>query len=554
MFRLDNNAFASVQCPDLANFGDCRVINCIFNHDVKRRRSSDEAVVASKRVKTDTPSPDFKAVKDTTFIITKALTTGVSLPRGQRFEYAKQIAEHIRKNKLSETPNRSAVDKEHIFAVESKNLQEYQKNVEDYLGNKKENKVEPKFIMPREVNPSPDMLPQRKKFIEHIVAAIKRNQPDNKTPILDGIDEEFKIACQCPGKASYAHSIKRRIYEINHPEKLKLKGQKKYSNKELLGELRRNIIDREKLIKYGFIMDFPEKIADFKQERVCRRCKAELKLEDALKEVDCRYHAGKPLKNDQSERIYLCCQGVLGANDTEPCAQWNRHVFHWDGPEELHKAQPFVRTEDIWGTKKGSLEAVGIDCEMGYTDYGFELLRITAIDFFTGEEAFDILVKPKGTVIDLNTRWSGVAEIKPEAVTFEDSIALLGEIIDSNTILVGHGLENDMNAMRLIHDKIVDTAVLYPRNKTSPTFRFALKQLAFRYLGRNIQIGQHDSGEDSIAAIDVTKYFLQQDMERRAKESQHIDQAPSSGGAVFRNRQKETSEVPSKRSIEQEAN
>ncbi|KAM9924720.1 hypothetical protein OXX59_004340 [Metschnikowia pulcherrima] len=151
---------------------------------------------------------------------------------------------------------------------------------------------------------------------------------------------------------------------------------------------------------------------------------------------------------------------------------------------------------------------------MGYTTKGFELLRITAVDFFSGESVLDILVRPKGKVLDLNTKWSGVAEIKEEAVSFEDSIMLLGEIADANTVMVGHGLENDMNAMRLIHNKLVDTAVLYPKHKTSPTFRFSLKQLTFQYLGRNIQAGEHDSGEDSLAAIDVTKYFIEQDLER----------------------------------------
>lgn len=154
---------------------------------------------------------------------------------------------------------------------------------------------------------------------------------------------------------------------------------------------------------------------------------------------------------------------------------------------------------------------------MGFTSQGFELLRITAIDFFSGEEAFDILVKPKGEVLDLNTRWSGVAEIKEEALSFEDSMALLGEVIDANTVMIGHGLENDMNAMRLIHTKIVDTAILYPKHKATPTFRYSLKQLAFQYLGRNIQSGQHDSGEDSLAAIDVTKHFIEQELDWRNK-------------------------------------
>lgn len=542
MFRYQPNEFETIECPDLERYGVCTVVNCIFKHEVKRKGESQETEIPVKRAKTEAPNPEeVEKKQDLSFIITRALTTGVTIPRAERLETAKKIAEYLVKHKLSETPNRTAVDKEYGLATLSKSADEYRRKVKSFLGEKDKATTDPRYIMPRTVNPAPETLPQRKKFIELMVKAVMTNQRHIETPKAFCIDEEFKIACNNPGKASYTHAIKKKIYEISHPEKVKPAKEVGFSKAELLGELRRNVIGCETLEKYGFIMSIPKNIEDFKQDRVCQRCKQAFKLDEVLKIVDCRYHLGKPIKNDHNERIYLCCGGALGATDTEPCGKWNRHVFYWDGPEEMHKALPFVKTKDVWGTKKGSLEAVGIDCEMGYTDRGFELLRITAIDFFTGEEAFDILVKPKGTVIDLNTRWSGVAEIRPDAVTFEDAIALFGEVIDSKTILVGHGLENDMNAMRLIHNKIVDTAILYPRNKTSPTFRYALKNLAFKYLGRNIQAGQHDSGEDSIAAIDITKYFLTKDLERRAEEEKaHSGSVSASstqtGGAVFRRR------------------
>lgn len=539
MFRFDKNPFKLVECPDLLRFGDCSVVNCMFKHDVKRSRPDSEEPDEPKRIKLDEEVAESQEkLKDVEFIIPKALTTGLNIPRSVRLSAAKRISQFIKKKGLSSTPNRFSIDKEHEIASESKTIEQYNTKVEAFTEEEQKSRVDPKFIMPIEVNPAPETLPQRRKCIEYIVAAIKQKQPDLKTPILAGIEEEHKIATKYPLKASYTHAIRKRLFEIKNPEKVKSALSRAPSKSELLSELRKNILSRETLKKYGFIMERPQEIPEFKPVRTCQRCKVEFKLEDALKEVKCCYHAGKPIKNEHNVRIYLCCGGVLGTTDSVPCATWNHHVFYWESAEEMHRAIPFVETQLVWGTKKGSLEAVGIDCEMGYTDRGFELLRITAIDFFSGEEAFDILVKPKGVVLDLNTRWSGVAEVKPEAVTFEDSIALLGEVIDSNTILVGHGLENDMNAMRLIHDKIVDTAVLYPRNKTSPTFRYALKNLAFKYLGRNIQAGQHDSGEDSIAAIDITKYFLQKDIEREAREKTELSRSQTSetGGAVFRSR------------------
>lgn len=36
----------------------------------------------------------------------------------------------------------------------------------------------------------------------------------------------------------------------------------------------------------------------------------------------------------------------------------------------------------------------------------------------------------------------------------------LGEILDQETILVGHGLENDLKALRLVHLSVIDTAIV----------------------------------------------------------------------------------------------
>lgn len=537
MFRAKHNAFETVKCPNYERYGLCRVVNCIFNHEVDQKRRRSEAPPVEKELKRarsiqDSPATDQKAssssslspseeptkekpLEDVKFLITKALTTGINIPRNHRDEAAKRIAYHIRQNKLSPTVNRLTIDKEYEFASSSNSMDEYQEKVAKYIGKELEATSDPRLIMPKEVHPSPAMLPQRKKFIEHLAAAFRKN-PQIKTPVLAGIEEEFKIA-SVSSNTTYNLAIKRRLFELNNPDRVKKPQRVGFSKAEVLAELNNMAIDREMLIKYGYFMDIPEPIDHVDPVRTCHRCKLPFNLSDALKKVDCRYHSGRTAKNAMNVRVHQCCGGVIGETDTEPCTKSDYHVFYWQAPNEMHHVIPFVNTKQLWGTRKGSLEAVGIDCEMGFTTNGFELLRVTAMDFFSGEEVFDILVKPKGEVLDLNTRWSGIAEIKPEAVSFEDSMALLGEVVDSRTIFVGHGLENDMNAMRLIHERVVDTAILFPRNKTSPTFRFALKNLAFKYLGRNIQTGQHDSGEDSLAAIDVTKHFINKELMQKAE-------------------------------------
>jgi RNA exonuclease 1 len=77
----------------------------------------------------------------------------------------------------------------------------------------------------------------------------------------------------------------------------------------------------------------------------------------------------------------------------------------------------------------------------------------------------------------------------------------------SDTIIIGHGLENDFYALGLIHYSCVDTSILYRHPKGLP-YRYGLKYLTKEQLGRFIQDGEHDSTVDSIACIDLVLKYL----------------------------------------------
>lgn len=524
MFRSKDNVFAKVKCPNLGSKTGCPVVNCIFDHGSTKRRASlqqnttkrqkvDHAGESHFRLKNPKGVPIEE--KDVQLVVPMDLVSGLVIPRVERMENVKKISHFLKTNQESSTPNKLAIGKEYEFAQISKSLDEYRDAVGEFLGirGRRVPASDLTRIQPIEVNPSPAMLPVRRRYVELFVEAIKRQHPDLQVPIWTATEEEYKIA-STNTSTTYNVAVKKKLYSINHPEKAEQSPSQSFSKEQYLKELRGLCIQTDKLAKFGYVMKVPESIAEPQPVRTCDRCKLEFKLDDAEKECNCLYHSGKLVKSELKERRYLCCGGVLGATDTSPCAYSKYHVFSWLNPQEINHFLPFVETTSVWGVRKGSLEAAGIDCEMGYTTKGFELLRVTVVDFFTGEEVFDILVKPKGKVLDLNTRWSGIAEIKEEALSFEDSITLLGEVLDAKTVLVGHGLENDMKAMRLIHNHIVDTAILYPKHKATPTFRYSLKQLCFQYLGRNIQSGEHDSAEDSLAAIDVTKHFIKKDLDR----------------------------------------
>lgn len=76
----------------------------------------------------------------------------------------------------------------------------------------------------------------------------------------------------------------------------------------------------------------------------------------------------------------------------------------------------------------------------------------------------------------------------------------LCELCSSNTILIGHSLDNDLRALKICHDKIIDTSVLY---KTTLTTKISLKVLVKLYFNVDIQndTNGHSSVEDAQSCI-----------------------------------------------------
>lgn len=79
-------------------------------------------------------------------------------------------------------------------------------------------------------------------------------------------------------------------------------------------------------------------------------------------------------------------------------------------------------------------------------------------------------------------------------------------LITPHTILLGHSLECDLNALRIRHPLCVDTALLFKHPRGAP-YKPALKWLANKWLGREIQnqAGGHDSAEDARTCVDLLK-------------------------------------------------
>ncbi|KAJ5918406.1 RNA exonuclease 3 [Penicillium verhagenii] len=251
----------------------------------------------------------------------------------------------------------------------------------------------------------------------------------------------------------------------------------------------------------------------------------------------CTYHPSRPMystrkKTDNvtgsQEAYFPCCTEPVGASSG--CTKAKTHVFKVSEVKRLASILQFEETPAQ--PNKGPLDPVSFDCEMGYTTLGLELIRLTAVTWPQGRDILDILVKPMGEVLDLNSRYSGVfpehfasaipygtanakqenngKDTKPLEVVDSPAAArsLLFTFLQPDTPLIGHAIDNDLNVCRIIHPVIIDTVILYPHPRGRLPSRMSLKALAQKVLDRNIQMGGdqgHDSKEDSIATGDLVR-------------------------------------------------
>eukprot|EP00903_Cladosiphon_okamuranus_P009129 g8722.t1 len=156
------------------------------------------------------------------------------------------------------------------------------------------------------------------------------------------------------------------------------------------------------------------------------------------------------------------------------------------------------------GPRKGTV-ILGVDCEMVYTKEGLALARATLVNV-KGQKVYDELVKPTLQVTDYNTQFSGITAemLKGVTRTLRDAQREILSFVSAETYLVGHSLDSDLKALRLVHRRLIDTSELYPSSRGKP-FKNGLRVLSKTVLGRGIQGGDagHDSGEDAVASLEL---------------------------------------------------
>uniref|UniRef100_A0A2K6BBL5 RNA exonuclease 1 homolog n=1 Tax=Macaca nemestrina TaxID=9545 RepID=A0A2K6BBL5_MACNE len=246
--------------------------------------------------------------------------------------------------------------------------------------------------------------------------------------------------------------------------------------------------------------------------RVCCRCGTEYLVSSSgrcVRDEECYYHWGRLRRNRVAggwETQYMCCSAAAGSVG---CQVAKQHVQ--DGRKE--RLEGFVKTfeKELPGDTHPGIYA--LDCEMSYTTYGLELTRVTVVDTDV-HVVYDTFVKPDNEIVDYNTRFSGVteADLADTSVTLRDVQAVLLSMFSADTILIGHSLESDLLALKLIHSTVVDTSVLFPHRLGLP-YKRSLRNLMADYLRQIIQdnVDGHSSSEDAGACMHLVIWKVRED-------------------------------------------
>ncbi|XP_061751319.1 RNA exonuclease 1 homolog isoform X3 [Nerophis ophidion] len=316
-------------------------------------------------------------------------------------------------------------------------------------------------------------------------------------------------------KKPVAAKDENKVNSKTHKGNIPLNRKKLRGNDMSLYEILRDyILTEEQLIENNYPVQHPQKagcavlFADNKKgnndpfKRICCRCGATYSVSKTgqhTRTEECNYHYGKGVENRVPggvETRYSCCQGVMGAPG---CQLFKLHVH------DSFSLEGFKRTLPKSPTDVSCPGIYALDCEMCYTIHGRELSRVTVVNSSL-QVVYDTFVKPHNEVIDYNTRFSGISEkeMRGNHTSLSDVQKTLLSFISADTVMIGHGLQTGLCALKLLHGTVVDTSVVFP-HRLGPPHRLTLNSLTAEYLRRIIQesVCGHDTAEDAAACMEL---------------------------------------------------
>jgi hypothetical protein len=169
---------------------------------------------------------------------------------------------------------------------------------------------------------------------------------------------------------------------------------------------------------------------------------------------------------------------------------------------------------------KSFRNAIALSCATGTTVWGDrELIRVTAIDYYSGEVLIDNLVWPDIELLDTNFRETGIswerlgkANSADKAIKGRDAARnALFEFAGDKSILILHDGAEQLINLRMIHRHIIDVKWMVPRVEDCASKRYPeLKNMAMEFLNRKIQIhSKMITFENAHACRDLCRLFAE---------------------------------------------
>jgi len=163
----------------------------------------------------------------------------------------------------------------------------------------------------------------------------------------------------------------------------------------------------------------------------------------------------------------------------------------------------------LWGevspTPARDDDVCALDCEMVEVEGRRSWLARVAVLNSEGEVLIDTYCRPQARITNFRTELSG---IEPKDLDHAPGFALVRSNVLKvlqGKILVGHGLDSDLVALRYHHPThlVRDSAKFPPlmRELSSWLCARSLKELASQELGLRIQTGRHCPKQDALAAL-----------------------------------------------------
>ncbi|XP_020806217.1 putative uncharacterized protein DDB_G0286901 [Drosophila serrata] len=258
----------------------------------------------------------------------------------------------------------------------------------------------------------------------------------------------------------------------------------------------------------------------------CARCKRHFLVDELtgeyLSQEECVYHSGKYQRYYDGVCMgrWSCCSE---SDESSPgCCHSDRHVWtgsvvgingpYYDFVRTQHRKEEEKKEED------NQCAVYALDCEMSYTGRGLDVTKVSLVAL-NGQLVYEHFVRPECDIVDYNTRYSGITERDLRSGGGAKSLAEvqrdLLQLISADTILVGHGLDNDLRALRLVHNTLIDTSISFPHCSGFP-YRRALRHLTKVHLKREIQSGDgttgHSSFEDSRACMELMLWRINREL------------------------------------------